>query len=30
MAYEKQNFKSGQKLKAAQLNHIEDGIVECR
>lgn len=28
MAYEKQNFKDGEKLYASQLNHIEDGIVE--
>ena len=27
MAYEKQNFQSGQILEASQLNHIEDGIV---
>ena len=27
MAYEKQNFVDGQVLTAAQLNHIEDGIV---
>ena len=27
MAYEKQNFTDGQILSAAQLNHIEDGIV---
>lgn len=27
MAYEKQNFAPGQKLKAAHLNHIEEGIV---
>lgn len=26
MAYEKQNFKVGQILTAAQMNHIEDGI----
>lgn len=29
MAYEKQNFIPGQKLKASQLNHIEDGIVNA-
>lgn len=28
MAYEKQNFISGQKLKAAQMNHIEEGIAD--
>lgn len=28
MSYIKQNFTSGQTLKAAQLNYIEDGIVE--
>ena len=27
MAYSKQNFKSGQVLTAAQMNHIEDGII---
>lgn len=27
MAYEKQNFTDGSVLTAAQLNHIEDGIV---
>lgn len=27
--YEKQNFKPGQKLKAAELNHMEDGIVNA-
>lgn len=27
MAYEKQNFAAGNALTAAQLNHIEDGIV---
>ena len=27
MAYKKQNFTDGQVLTAAQLNHIEDGIV---
>lgn len=26
MSYEKQNFVSGQKLKAEHLNHMEDGI----
>lgn len=26
MSYQKQNFKSKQKLTAAQMNHIEDGI----
>lgn len=29
MAYEKQNFTDGQVLTAAQLNHIEDGIVDA-
>lgn len=29
MAYEKQNFIPGQKLKAAELNHMEDGIVNA-
>jgi hypothetical protein len=29
MAYEKQNFIPGQKLKAAQLNHMEDGIADA-
>ena len=28
MSYKKQNFESGQKLYASQLNYIEDGIVE--
>lgn len=28
MAYEKQNFVPGQTLRAAQMNHIEEGIVE--
>jgi hypothetical protein len=28
MGYEKQNFVKGQKLTAAQMNHIEDGIEE--
>lgn len=28
MSYKKQNFESGQKLYASQLNHIEEGIVE--
>ena len=27
MAYEKQNFIDGEILKAGELNHIEDGIV---
>lgn len=27
MAYERQNFRDGDVLSAAQLNHIEDGIV---
>lgn len=27
MAYEKQNFVDGEILKAEELNHIEDGIV---
>lgn len=27
MSYTKQNFVDGQTLTAAQLNHIEDGIV---
>ena len=27
--YEKQNFVSGQVLKAEHMNHIEDGIVNC-
>lgn len=27
MGYSKQNFKNGQVLTAAQMNHIEDGIV---
>ena len=26
MSYEKQNFQSGQILKAEHLNHMEDGI----
>lgn len=29
MAYEKQNFKNGQKLTAQQLNHIEEGLYEA-
>jgi hypothetical protein len=29
MAYEKQNFTPGQKLKAAELNHMEEGIVNA-
>ena len=28
MAYEKQNFTPKQILKASELNHIEDGIVD--
>ena len=28
MAYEKQNFKTGQVLEAEHLNHMEDGIEE--
>lgn len=28
MSYEKQGFMNGAKLKAEQLNHIEDGIAE--
>ena len=28
MAYEKQNFKDGNTLKAEQLNHMEDGIAK--
>lgn len=28
MAYEKQNFVKGNKLKADELNHIEDGLVD--
>lgn len=28
MSYEKQNFVDGQILTAAQLNHIEDGIIQ--
>lgn len=28
MAYEKQNFKGGNILKAEQLNHMEDGIAK--
>lgn len=28
MAYEKQNFIPGQKLKAAELNHMEEGIAD--
>ena len=28
MAYEKQNFIPGQKLKAAQMNHIEEGLAD--
>jgi hypothetical protein len=28
MSYKKQTFTDGQVLTAAQLNHIEDGIVE--
>ena len=27
MAYEKQNFTDGETLTAAQLNHIEEGII---
>ena len=27
MAYERQNFRDGDVLTAAQLNHIEDGII---
>lgn len=27
MAYQRQNFQDGQVLYAAQMNHIEDGIV---
>ena len=27
MSYQKQNFTSGQILRASALNHIEDGIV---
>lgn len=27
MAYEKQSFEDGKVLTAAQLNHIEDGVV---
>ena len=29
MSYEKQNFKDGEKLKASQLNHMEDGIAKA-
>lgn len=29
MAYEKQNFIPGQKLKASELNHMEDGIANA-
>lgn len=29
MKYTKQNFYTGQKLKASHLDHIEDGIVAC-
>ena len=29
MAYKKQNFTPGQKLKASELNHREDGIVNA-
>jgi hypothetical protein len=29
MAYEKIGFKSGDKLKAEHLNHMEDGIIQC-
>lgn len=28
MSYQKQNFSNGEVLSAAQLNHIEDGIVD--
>ena len=28
MAYEKQNFTDGSTLTAAQLNYIEDGIID--
>lgn len=28
MGYQKQNFANGQVLNSAQLNHIEDGIVD--
>ena len=28
MSYQKQNFANGEVLSAAQLNHIEDGIVD--
>lgn len=28
MGYQKQNFADGQVLNSAQLNHIEDGIVD--
>ena len=28
MSYQKQNFANGEVLTAAQLNHIEDGIVD--
>ena len=29
MSYEKQNFKDGEKLKASQLNHMEEGIANA-
>jgi hypothetical protein len=29
MGYTKQNFENGKTLDASQLNHIEDGIVNC-
>lgn len=29
MAYEKQNFLPGQKLKASELNHMEEGIADA-
>ena len=28
MSYQKQNFANGEVLSAAQLNHMEDGIVD--
>lgn len=30
MAYERQNFQDGNVLTAAELNHIEDGIVDVQ
>lgn len=30
MAYERQNFQDGNVLTAAELNHIEDGIIDVQ